>query len=215
MEIRVNPTRMELNRLKARLKMAERGHKLLKDKRDELMRKFLELIRENRDVRERMEAELSQAFASFLLARAVMSAETMEEAIMYPKAKMELEVTDQNLMSVHVPRFSFQPGATGADADAYPYGFANTSAELDKSIALLSDALPRLIRLAELEKAVFLLAEEIDKTRRRVNALEHVLIPQLKDTIKYISMKLDENERGALTRLMKIKDIVRGEEAAK
>lgn len=211
MEIRVNPTRMELNRLKARLKMAERGHKLLKDKRDELMRKFLELIRENRDVRERMEAELSQSFASFLMARAVMSAEAMEEAIMYPKAKMELHVTDQNLMSVHVPKFKSPDALEGQDADAYPYGFANTSAELDKSIAMLSDALPRLIRLAELEKAVFLLAEEIDKTRRRVNALEHVLIPQLKDTIKYISMKLDENERGALTRLMKIKDIVRGQ----
>jgi V/A-type H+/Na+-transporting ATPase subunit D len=211
MEIRVNPTRMELNRLKGRLKMAQRGHKLLKDKRDELMRKFLVLIRENKTLRERVEAELSQSFANFLLAQAVMSAQTMEEAIMYPKAKMELEVSDVNLMSVHVPKFTSLSDEEG-DSDAYPYGFANTSGELDTSIATLSETLPRLIHLAELEKAVFLLAEEIDKTRRRVNALEHVLVPQLQEAIKYISMKLDENERGALTRLMKIKDIVRGEQ---
>jgi V/A-type H+-transporting ATPase subunit D len=209
MEIRVNPTRMELNRLKGRFKMAQRGHKLLKDKRDELMRKFLELIRENKRLREKVEKELSRSFANFLLASAVMSSETLEEAIMYPKARVEVEVTTKNLMSVHVPKFSEPPDA--GDADAYPYGFATTSAELDTSIAALSEALPHLLRLAELEKAVYLLAEEIDKTRRRVNALEHVLIPQLQRTIKYISMKLDENERGALTRLMKIKDIVRKE----
>jgi len=212
MEIRVNPTRMELNRLKGRLKMAERGHKLLKDKRDELMRKFLELIRENKNLRERVEKELSGSFANFLLARAVMSAETLEEAIMYPKAKVELDVSTVNVMSVNVPKFH-TPDNSGQDADAYPYGFANTSGELDSSIAALSEVFPSLLKLAEMEKSVFLLAEEIDKTRRRVNALEHVLIPQLNTTIKYISMKLDENERGALTRLMKIKDIVRGESA--
>ncbi len=209
MEIRVNPTRMELNRLKGRLRMAQRGHKLLKDKRDELMRKFLELIRENKQLRDKVEKELSRSFASFLLASAVMSSETLEEAIMYPKARVEVEVSTRNLMSVHVPQFSEPPGA--GDADAYPYGFATTSGELDTSIAALSEALPHLLHLAELEKAVYLLAEEIDKTRRRVNALEHVLIPQLHQAIRYISMKLDENERGALTRLMKIKDIVRKE----
>ncbi len=211
MEIRVNPTRMELNRLKGRMKMAQRGHKLLKDKRDELMRKFLELIRENKDLRVKVEQELSRSFANFLLARAVMSGEILEEAIMYPKAKVELEATTVNLMSVHVPKFSSPEG--DEDVDAYPYGFATTSGELDTSIATLSEILPSLLHLAELEKAVYLLADEIDKTRRRVNALEHVLIPQLEHTVKYISMKLEENERGALVRLMKIKDIVRGEGA--
>jgi len=211
MEIRVNPTRMELNRLKGRLKMAQRGHKLLKDKRDELMRKFLELIRENKELRTVVEAKLSRSFANFLLAQAVMSAETMEEAIMFPQARVVLDAEEVNLMSVRVPRFARQGQDESKGADVYPYGFANTSAELDTSIAALAEVLPALIKLAEVEKAVFLLADEIDKTRRRVNALEYVLIPQIGSTIKYISMKLDENERGALVRLMKIKDIVRGE----
>lgn len=211
MEIRVNPTRMEFNRLKGRLKMAQRGHKLLKDKRDELMRKFLELIRENKTLRTKVEAELSRSFANFLLASAVMSGETLEEAIMYPKAAVKVDVSTKNVMSVHVPQIKTVEDQEQS-GDATPYGFANTSGELDSSIATLADVLPQLIHLAELEKAVYLLADEIDKTRRRVNALEHVMIPQLQRTIKYISMKLDENERGALTRLMKIKDIVRGEE---
>lgn len=213
MEIRVNPTRMELNRLKRRLAMAQRGHKLLKDKRDELMRKFLELIRENRSLRAKVEEELSCSFANFLLARAVMSPESLEEAIMFPMASVEVEVERLNLMNVRVPTFRL-PKEENQKGEVYPYGFANTSAELDTSISALSAVLPQLIRLAELEKAIYLLADEIEKTRRRVNALEHVLIPRLQDTIKYISMKLDENERGALTRLMKIKDIVRGKESA-
>lgn len=212
MEIRVNPTRMELNRLKGRLKMAQRGHKLLKDKRDELMRKFLELIRENKTLRGKVESDLSRSFANFLLARAVMSTEVLEEAVMYPQASLELGVSELNMMSVRVPKFSSKLQDERPD-NVYPYGFATTSGELDSSIATLATVLPGLLRLAELEKAVYLLAEEIDKTRRRVNALEHVLIPQLQKTVKYISMKLDENERGALTRLMKIKDIVRGESA--
>ncbi|MBS3947986.1 MAG: V-type ATP synthase subunit D [Dethiobacter sp.] len=212
MEIRVNPTRMELNRLKGRLKMAQRGHKLLKDKRDELMRKFLELIRENKTLRSKVEAELSRSFANFLLARAVMSTEVLEEAIMYPQARLELTVEELNVMSVRVPKFSFS-SQDDQSVNVYPYGFATTSGELDTSITTLAQVLPSLLRLAELEKATYLLAEEIDKTRRRVNALEHVLLPQLRQTVKYISMKLDENERGALVRLMKIKDIVRGESA--
>jgi len=213
MEIRVNPTRMEYNRLKGRLKMAERGHKLLKDKRDELMRKFLDLVRENKRVRQEVEAALSRSFANFLLASAVMSAATMEEAVMYPKASVRVDVKRQNIMSVHVPRITVVAAGEEAE-DATPYGFADTSAELDSSLAELAGILPQLIRLAELEKAVTLLADEIDKTRRRVNALEHIMIPRLQETIKYISMKLDENERGALTRLMKIKDLVRGDETA-
>ncbi|MBT9167316.1 MAG: V-type sodium ATPase subunit D [Syntrophomonadaceae bacterium] len=210
MEIRVNPTRMEFNRLKGRLKMAQRGHKLLKDKRDELMRVFLKLVRENKELRSSVEKELSRSFANFLLASAVMSGETLEEAIMYPKAAVKVEVKTKNVMSVSVPQITNLEDKD-AEGDATPYGFANTSGELDSSIDTLAKVLPQLIHLAELEKAVYLLADEIDKTRRRVNALEHVLIPQLQHTVKYISMKLDENERGALVRLMKIKDIVRGD----
>ena len=201
MEIRVNPTRMELNLLKKRLKMAERGHKLLKDKRDELIRQFLILVRKNKELREHVEKELSVAFARFLLARAVMSAENLEEALMYPTKKLSLEINKQNIMSVYAPKFSWveEESGRGENSSIYPYGFVDTSAELDISIETLSGILPRLMELAE----------EIEKTRRRVNALEYILIPKIGDTIKYITMKLDENERGALTRLMKIKDIVR------
>lgn len=211
MEIRVNPTRMELNRLKKRLKMAQRGHKLLKDKRDELIRQFLILVRKNKELREHIEEELSAAFAKFLLARAVMPAENLEEALMYPTKKLSLEISKQNIMSVFAPKFSWveEESGRGEDSSIYPYGFVDTSAELDISIETLSGILPRLMELAEVEKAVQLLAEEIEKTRRRVNALEYVLIPKLVDTSKYITMKLEENERGALTRLMKIKDVVR------
>lgn len=211
MEIRVNPTRMELNRLKKRLKMAERGHKLLKDKRDELIRQFLILVRKNKELREHIEKELSAAFAKFLLARAVMPAETMEEALMYPTRRLSLQITKQNIMSVYAPKMQWdeEEAAEGEGASIYPYGFADTSAELDTSIETLSGILPSLLELAEVEKSVQLLAEEIEKTRRRVNALEYVLIPKLQETSRYITMKLDENERGALTRLMKIKDVVR------
>ncbi len=211
MEIRVNPTRMELNRLRKRLTMAQRGHKLLKDKRDELIRQFLILVRRNKDLREHIEKELSEAFAKFLLARAVMPAVNLEEALMYPTKMLQLEVQRQNIMSVYTPKFDWieqESGGTG-EASIYPYGFLDTSAELDTSIETLSNIFPQLMELAEVEKTVQLMAEEIEKTRRRVNALEYVLIPRLEETIKYITMKLDESERGALTRLMKIKDVVR------
>lgn len=211
MEIRVNPTRMELNRLKRRLKMAQRGHKLLKDKRDELIRQFLVLVRKNKELREHVEKELTKALAKFLLARAVMPAETLEEALLYPARRTALEVKKQNIMSVYAPRFEWAEEETGRGeaGSIYPYGFTETSAELDVSIETLSQIMPRLLELAEVEKAVQLLADEIEKTRRRVNALEYVLIPKIEETIRYITMKLDENERGALTRLMKIKDVVR------
>ncbi len=212
MEIRVNPTRMELNRLKRRLTMAQRGHKLLKDKRDELIRQFMILVRKNKELREHMEQELTGAFGKFLLARAVMPAENLEEALMYPTKKLSLEITRQNIMSVFAPKFDWVEESSGGEGGSiYPYGFVDTSAELDTSIETLSSILPQLMELAEVEKSVQLLAEEIEKTRRRVNALEHVLIPRLEESIKYIKMKLDESERGALTRLMKVKDIVRAE----
>ncbi|OPL14776.1 MAG: V-type ATP synthase subunit D [Firmicutes bacterium ML8_F2] len=210
MEIRVNPTRMELNRLKKRLKMAERGHKLLKDKRDELIRQFLILVRKNKELREDIEKELSGAFAKFLLARAVMPQDNLEEALMYPTRKLTLDIDKQNIMSVFAPKFSWHEDSDQDERNSiYPYGFAETSAELDASIGTLSGVLSRLMELAEVEKAVQLLSGEIEKTRRRVNALEYVLIPKLTETIKYITMKLEENERGALVRLMKIKDVVR------
>lgn len=210
MEIRVNPTRMELNRLKKRLNMARRGHKLLKDKRDELIRQFLILVRKNKDLREHVEEELSGAFAKFLLARAMMPAEALEEALLYPTRRMSLDIKKQNIMSVNAPRITGQEEeGSGGEGSIYPYGFVDTSAELDISIETLSEIMPKLLELAEVEKAVQLLADEIEKTRRRVNALEYVLIPKVEETIRYITMKLDENERGALTRLMKIKDVVR------
>lgn len=210
MEIRANPTRMELNRLKKRMVMSKRGHKLLKDKRDELIRRFIILVRKNKELREQMEKELSGAFAKFLLARAVMSEETLEESLMYPTVELDLEVDKQNIMSVYAPKFKWElKSDTQGEGGIYPYGFAATSADLDASIETLSKILPKLLELAEVEKTVQLLADEIEKTRRRVNALEYVLIPRMKETIRYITMKLDENERGSLTRLMKIKDIVR------
>lgn len=210
MEIRVNPTRMELNRLKKRLKMAQRGHKLLKDKRDELIRQFLILVRKNKELREHVEQELSISFAKFLLARAVMPAEALEEALMYPARRLVLTVNKQNILSVYAPKMTWEEESLGeGKGSIYPYGFVDTSAELDVSIETISQIMPRLLELAEVEKAVQLLAEEIEKTRRRVNALEYVLIPKIEETTRYITMKLEENERGALTRLMKIKDVVR------
>lgn len=205
--MRVNPTRMELTRLKKRLKVAQRGHKLLKDKRDELMKKFLELVRQNKELREKVENMLMNAYSNFLIARAVMSSEVLEESLMFPKQRVFLEVSTNNIMSVEVPVLEFKTESDD-ESNVYPYGFAVTSAELDNAISTLSRALPYMLELAQMEKSAQLLAEEIEKTRRRVNALEHVLIPQLTETIKYITMKLDENERGNLTRLMKVKDMV-------
>lgn len=205
--MRVNPTRMELTRLKKRLQVARRGHKLLKDKRDELMKKFLEMVRKNKELREKVEDMLMKVHGNFLIARAVMSSEVLEEALMFPKQSVSLEVSTRNVMSVDVPVLDFKT-ASDNESDVYPYGFATTSGELDGAISTLSEVLPFMLELAQMEKSAQLLAEEIEKTRRRVNALEYVLIPQLTETIKYITMKLDENERGNLTRLMKVKDMM-------
>jgi len=205
--MRVNPTRMELTRLKKRLAVARRGHKLLKDKRDEMMKKFLELVRSNKELREKVEGMLMQAHANFLIARAVMSNEVLEEALMLPKESVSLEVSTENIMSVEVPVLKYKT-KNDDPSDIFPYGFVSTSGELDSAIGTLAEVLPYMLELARKEKAAQLLAQEIEKTRRRVNALEHVLIPQLTETIKYITMKLDENERGNLTRLMKVKDMM-------
>lgn len=205
--LNVNPTRMELSKLKKRLTVARRGHKLLKDKRDELMKIFLEVVRKNKEMREKVEKLLTESYQSFLVARAVMSSEVLEVALMVPKQRVELDVDTVNLMSVHVPRFKYTEIGSD-DENIYPYGFASTSSDLDRSMQILASALPFMLELAESEKSAQLLAQEIEKTRRRVNALEYVLIPQLEETIKYITMKLEENERGNITRLMKVKDMM-------
>ncbi|ADV80804.1 MAG: V-type ATP synthase subunit D [Thermoanaerobacter thermocopriae] len=203
--IHVNPTRMELTSLKKRLVTAKRGHKLLKDKQDELVKKFLDMVKQNRALREEVEAELIGAFKSFTMARSQMSANVVEESLMIPSAKVSINVKKENIMSVNVPKLEILQEES---KNLYPYGFANTSAEMDAAIRTLATMLPKMLKLAELEKACQLMADEIEKTRRRVNALEYVLIPQLENTIKYITMKLDENERSSRTRLMKIKEMV-------
>lgn len=203
---RVNPTRMELTRLKKRRATAVRGHKLLKDKRDEMVRRFVLLARENKALRERVEQQLSAALHDFMLARAVMSDDAMAQALMAPAREVELELGKKNIMSVDVPAISVRSIRTAEGGT--PYGFAFTSAELDGAIATLSEVLPDLLKLAEAEKACNMLADEIEKTRRRVNALEYVLIPQMEENIRMITMKLEENERGNLTRLMKTKDMI-------
>lgn len=204
--IKVNPTRMELSKLKKRLKTARRGHKLLKDKRDEMVKQFLELVKKNRELRLEVEKELAAVHASFSVAASVMSPQAIEEALIYPKQGIELETSDKNIMSVIVPQFSYT--LKSAEADIYPYGFAFTTGELDAAVNGMATITDKLVELAQTEKSVQLLSAEIEKTRRRVNALEHVMIPDLELTIKSITMKLDENERGNLTRLMKVKDMM-------
>lgn len=205
--LNVNPTRMVLSNLKKQLKVAIRGHKLMKDKRDELMKRFLELARENKKLREEVDAQLMAVYASFSVASAVMTPQMMEEALMYPKQSVNLTVGSKNIMSVDVPVFDFETSSADT-GNLFPYGFANTSGELDTAIEKLSEIFPRLLRLAAMEKEANMLADEIEKTRRRVNALEYVKIPQYQETIRYIKMKLDENERGNQTRLMKVKDMM-------
>lgn len=203
----INPTRMELTRLKGRLKTAQRGHKLLKDKRDELMKQFMDVVRENRALRKRVEEGLMQAHSSFTVAAALMSPEILEQSLMYPKQSVELDITFQNVMSVDVPRYQFHTHSQ-EPGEVYPYGFVQTSGELDDAVDAMSRVFQDMLRLAEVEKTTQLLAEEIEKTRRRVNALEYVKIPQMQSDIKYISMKLDENERANTIRLMKVKDMI-------
>lgn len=204
--MRVNPTRMELTRVKRRLVTAKRGHKLLKDKRDEMVRRFIGLVRENYTLRGQVEVELSIALKDFAMARAVMDPQMLEEAVLYPARKAEVVISKRNIMSVEVP--VIKADEASLEKVVLPYGLAETSSQLDGAIATVAAVLPNLLRLAEIEKTCNLLADEIEKTRRRVNALEHVMIPQFEETIRYITMKLDENERGALTRLMKVKDMI-------
>ena len=206
-KLNVNPTRMELTRLKGKLRTAQRGHKLLKDKRDELMKQFLDTVREVRALRAEVEEELMTVHKSFTVASALMSSEAMEQALLYPKQSVELTRTTQNIMSVNVPVYDFQT-KTKSESDIYPYGFAATSGELDDAVEALGRVFQKMLKLAQIEKSAQLMAEEIEKTRRRVNALEYVVIPNTQEAIRYITMKLDENDRATTTRLMKVKDML-------
>ena len=203
----VNPTRMELTRLKKKRATAVRGHKLLKDKRDELMRQFLDLVRENMALRQKVEAGIQAANTNFVMAKAGMSEATLRTALSCPKQAVSLDVSSRNVMSVDVPVFGYRT-RTADENDIYSYGFAFTTGDLDGAVQSLAQILPDMLRLAEVEKSCQLMAEEIEKTRRRVNALEHVIIPETQKNIKYITMKLDENERSTQIRLMKVKDMM-------
>jgi V/A-type H+-transporting ATPase subunit D len=205
MQTRVNPTRMELTRLKRQIVTARRGHKLLKDKQDELIKKFIDMVKENKKLREEIERDLEMAFKNFTMARSQMPQEVLEERLMIPSARVNIDISKQNIMSVNVPKIDVQ---LEEGSNIYSYGFAGTSGELDSAITILSGMLAKMLKLSEIEKACQLMADEIEKTRRRVNALEYVMIPSMEESIKYITMKLDENERGNITRLMKIKEMV-------
>ena len=203
----ITPTRMVLNQLKGRLKTARRGHKLLKDKRDELMRQFMDVVKLNKQLRTRVEEGLTAAFGSLQVASSIMSPEMLEQALLYPLQSVELDMKFKNIMSVNVPLYSFRTKSNDP-SEIYPYGFAQTSGELDDALDKLAKVFEDMLELAQVEKSMQLLAEEIEKTRRRVNALEYVMIPELEANIKYISMKLDENESSTKVRLMKVKDMV-------
>ncbi len=203
----ITPTRMVLNQLKGRLKTARRGHKLLKDKRDELMRQFMDVVKLNKQLRTRVEEGLTAAFGSLQVASSIMSPEMLEQALLYPRQSVELDMKFKNIMSVNVPLYSFRTKSNDP-SEIYPYGFAQTSGELDDALDKLAKVFEDMLELAQVEKSMQLLAEEIEKTRRRVNALEYVMIPELEANIKYISMKLDENESSTKVRLMKVKDMV-------
>ena len=201
----IKPTRMELKKTKARLKTATRGHKLLKDKRDELMRNVLQIVRENKALRQKVEKGLEEAMARMADASRLMSPEILEQSLLCPKQGVEVDIQLKNIMSVNIPEYRFRT-RTDAAEDIYPYGYAMTSGELDESIDRLNEVFRDMLELARAEKSMQLMAAEIERTRRRVNALEYVMIPQMQDTIRYITMKLEENERSTTTRLMKVKD---------
>ena len=202
--LNVNPTRMEMKRLQGRLKTASRGHKLLKDKTDEMIRRFIALAEENKRLREETEKELAEALQSFASARAVSDSRVVDEAILMPSRSISIETSSHKVMGVDVPEISVSDNG----GEMYPYSFLTVNSGLDDAVRGVSAVVVKLVRLAEIEKTCNMLAEEIEKNKRRVNALENIMIPQLAETIKYIKMKLDESERSATVRLMKVKDIL-------
>lgn len=204
MRLAVNPTRMELLKLKRRIGLARRGHKLLKNKLDELIQQFFPLIEEARRLRDDVDIGLKNAFGGLILARSLMSRSSVGEAIVYTQFRVRVQTTLKVIMNLRVPNFKLN-----YKGNILSYGFVDTSSQLDEALYNYLDVLPKMVKLAELEKTLEMLAHEIERTRRRVNALEYILIPNMVETIRYISQKLSEVERGNLTRLMKIKDIVR------
>lgn len=200
--MRVNPTRMEMKRLKERLKTAVRGHKLLKDKTDEMVRQFVVIAKQNKDLREEVEHDLGIALKGFMLARAMTPTEKIEEAIMMPSRTVTIASSSKTLMNVNVPVIEIKQSES---SELYCYSFATMTTQMDNSFVTLNNLLVKLIKLAEVEKTTNMLADEIEKNKRRVNALENIQIPQMQETIKFIKMKLDENERSATVRLMKVK----------
>ena len=212
--LNVNPNRMELTTLKSRIETTKRGHKLLKDKQDELMRQFIILVKKNNELRKSVENELMEAYKDFVMVGAITSPAFLEEALIYPKEQVLLEVTKRNIMSVTVPQMTFSFSQNNDSSSIFPYGFFGTSDELDRALRKLHALLPKLLELGEIEKTCNLLADEIERTRRRVNALEYMIIPQQEETIKYIKMKLDENERSTLIALMKVKSMMEEKQKA-
>lgn len=206
-EVRVNPTRMELKKYKAKLQTARRGHKLLKDKRDELMKQFLDTVREAKELREELSRRFENVYNKFETAAALTDPKMMTEALLLPGAEGELSVSRRNVMSVYVPVFDYEVKTSG-DVGGAGYGYAFTSGSLDEASKAITEVSADLVRLAELEKSALLMCDEIERTRRRVNALEYIMIPQYQETVKFITMKLDENERSSQTRLMKVKDMM-------
>ena len=203
--INVNPTRMELKRLKARLKTAQRGHKLLKDKTDEMVRRFSVMVRETMRLHDEVEAEVVQVLRQFSLARGSMSKKEIELVFSMPSVSLTLECTTANVLNLEVPKLHLEETRS---EELYPYSFAEVTSEADYAVAAAGKLVSRLLLLAEKEKAAAMLAEEIERSKRRVNALEYVMIPDLEETIRYISQKLEENERASLTRLMKVKSML-------
>lgn len=203
--INVNPTRMELNKLKARLKTATRGHKLLKDKTDEMIRRFTIIIKENKKLREEVEKDIASILSQFSVARSLMSKSNVELAFSMPSVSLDINFLTSNLMSVLVPKIELNENKSG---NIYPYAISSVTSEADYSVELVGKVMNKLIKLAEIEKTTMILSEGIMKGKRRVNALEFVLIPNLQETIKYITMKLEENERSSRTRLMKVKSMI-------
>lgn len=201
----MNPTRMELKKLKARLQTATRGHKLLKDKSDEMIRRFTALIKENKRMRAELEAELSDCLGKFATACAYSSKEEIDKVFSMPVSNVSATFAVRDVMNVEVP--SIEVSETKSDA-SFPYAFAEMTSEADYSVEKISRLVGKLLKLAEIEKTVAMLAVEIERNKRRVNALEYIMIPQIEETVKYIKNKLDENERAATTRLMKVKDIL-------
>lgn len=201
----VNPTRMEMKRLQSRLKTATRGHKLLKDKTDEMIRRFISVAEENKRLRAETEKELAEALASFTSARASDDSRVVEEAVLMPSTAVRLNCGKRKMMGIDVPQIEIEEQKAG---DLYPYSFLSGTERLDGALRGLNVVLYKLIKLAETEKTCNMLADEIEKNKRRVNALENIMIPQLAETIKYIKMKLDESERSATVRLMKVKDMI-------